>query len=250
METDPARALTLVSLSPVWSAMLSRIFLKEVLPWRTVALVASGILAIALVIVPTLVEGAGSNASLRGDLIASATGLAFAFYFTYLRYVRRHNPNLPIFAGSVISAFANCFIAGVLCLTSGSDLTSSLNPEWFAVVFTTSAMVLVLQVAFTVCPRYITSAEIGLVMLLELMLGPVWVYARFGDVPSLWTVAGGTTLIFAIAVHEVIALRIQQERQLEQKADASTEEAQETTATTTTAKNKSNFVVCCGGWFV
>ncbi|CAE8591064.1 unnamed protein product, partial [Polarella glacialis] len=54
MGTDTARALTLVSLTPIWAALLSRIFLKDVLPWRTVALLVAGMLTMALVfLIPT-----------------------------------------------------------------------------------------------------------------------------------------------------------------------------------------------------
>ncbi|CAE8606830.1 unnamed protein product, partial [Polarella glacialis] len=101
MGTDTARALTLVSLTPIWAALLSRIFLKDVLPWRTVALLVAGMLAIALVfLIPTLLGGdpeRGSSSSLFGDLLATAAGIAMAIYLTYLQSVRRHNPNLPIF---------------------------------------------------------------------------------------------------------------------------------------------------------
>ena len=33
--------------------------------------------------------------------------------------------------------------------------------------------------------------QVAMVMMLEDVLGPLWVYLRFGDVPSSWVVAGG-----------------------------------------------------------
>ena len=47
-----------------------------------------------------------------------------------------------------------------------------------------------------------TQALIGL---LENILAPLWVFARFGDVPSAWTVAGGGLLLATLIGHEVAA---------------------------------------------
>ena len=47
-----------------------------------------------------------------------------------------------------------------------------------------------------------TQALIGL---LENILAPLWVFARFGDVPSAWTVAGGALLLATLIGHEVAA---------------------------------------------
>lgn len=49
--------------------------------------------------------------------------------------------------------------------------------------------------------------QVALISLLEVLLGPFWVFVRFGDVPSAWTVAGGTVLMAALAWHEVVTSR-------------------------------------------
>jgi len=41
-------------------------------------------------------------------------------------------------------------------------------------------------------------------MLFEVVLGPLWVWVRFGDVPSVWTLAGGSLLVSTLAVHEIL----------------------------------------------
>ena len=41
---------------------------------------------------------------------------------------------------------------------------------------------------------------------METALGPLWVFLRFGDVPSAWTVAGGGVLVCALAVHELLGM--------------------------------------------
>ena len=47
--------------------------------------------------------------------------------------------------------------------------------------------------------------QVALVLLLEVVLGPLWVYLRFGDVPSPWVLAGGALLLGTLAWHELAA---------------------------------------------
>lgn len=53
-----------------------------------------------------------------------------------------------------------------------------------------------------VAPRYITAPEIGLCVLLEAVLGPLFVFFAYSDVPSKWTLIGGSLLLFVLAIHE------------------------------------------------
>ena len=51
----------------------------------------------------------------------------------------------------------------------------------------------------------LSGSECALIGLLENILAPLWVFARFGDVPSAWTVAGGALLLATLVGHEVAA---------------------------------------------
>ena len=48
--------------------------------------------------------------------------------------------------------------------------------------------------------------QFGLLMLLENLLGPVWVFCAFRDIPSSWTVAGGLLLLATLIYHESAGL--------------------------------------------
>ena len=51
------------------------------------------------------------------------------------------------------------------------------------------------------------SVQVALLLLLEVLLGPLWVWLRFGDVPTPWTVAGGALLLAVLAAHECAGRR-------------------------------------------
>ena len=58
-----------------------------------------------------------------------------------------------------------------------------------------------------IAPRYISSTETGLILELELILGPLWVLAAFGEVPSKFTVIGGVLLLLVLTAHELAGFR-------------------------------------------
>jgi hypothetical protein len=51
-------------------------------------------------------------------------------------------------------------------------------------------------------PRLITGAEVGLCALLEVVLGPLMVFLAYDEVPSKWTLIGGSLLLCVLAAHE------------------------------------------------
>ena len=52
----------------------------------------------------------------------------------------------------------------------------------------------------------VTGGEVALITLLEVVLGPLFIYFRFGEIPSGWTVAGGALLLGTLAAHEACGL--------------------------------------------
>ena len=68
------------------------------------------------------------------------------------------------------------------------------------------AVLIVIDVfAIAYAPKHVSGSECALIGLLENILAPLWVFARFGDVPSAWTVAGGALLLATLVGHEVAA---------------------------------------------
>lgn len=63
--------------------------------------------------------------------------------------------------------------------------------------FTTASVYICVLLA----AKYVTGAEVGLVNLLESVLGPLWVFIGIGEVPTVWTFIGGSLLLVTLASH-------------------------------------------------
>ena len=59
----------------------------------------------------------------------------------------------------------------------------------------------------TIAPRFITAAEVNLFFLLEVIIGPIWVWMVINERPSLETIIGGIIIIITIAIHSFLALK-------------------------------------------
>ena len=62
-------------------------------------------------------------------------------------------------------------------------------------------------VLVTIAPRYITAAEVNLFFLLEVIIGPIWVWIVINESPSPETIIGGIIIIITIAIHSFLAIK-------------------------------------------
>lgn len=113
------------------------------------------------------------------DMRGNALALAMTVGFSFLLVLARRQPNLPM-APINMAAATICFAAAWPLMpdvwpTPGQFMLLAL----FGV--TTNAIAYIL---FLNAGRHIPSAEAGLIGLLDVVLGPLWVYLAFAEVPS------------------------------------------------------------------
>jgi drug/metabolite transporter (DMT)-like permease len=183
--TSVARVLFILAAAPVLAAVLARGMLGEPITRRTV--VAMG-LALAGV---TVMLGAPGEGSLAGDGLAFLAALAFALSIVITR--RRHDVSM---------APATCLSQAILIVVflpfaSPGEIAGD-DVAWLAALgIGQIALGLVL---LTVGARLIPAAQVGLITLLEVVLGPLWVWIALDEQPSTLTLVGGAIVIVAIVV--------------------------------------------------
>jgi drug/metabolite transporter (DMT)-like permease len=180
-----ARVLFIVAVSPVLAALLAWATLGEPISRRTALAMA---LALAGV---TLMLGAPGEGSLAGDSLAFVTALAFAVMIVITRWRQ-----------DVSMAPATCLSQAILVVAflpfahprdiGGDDVF------WLA---TLGIGQIGLGFALlTVGARLIPAAQVGLITLLEVVLGPLWVWLALDERPSTLTLVGGAIVIVAIVI--------------------------------------------------
>mgnify|MGYP006088595515 FL=1 len=192
--TTVANALFMLCAIPFISAGLARFFLKEALPWRTVITMAIAAAGVAVM----LGEGVGAG-SIFGNVMGLLTAISFGSYAVIVRW-RRDVDMLPtLIVSSLIIMTAGAVVSGgqldvplrdiALCLLWGGVLSGFAN--WM----------------FIVASRKLIAAEVTLVMLLEFVFGPIWVWLFVDEVPTQLTLIGGSLVISAVLFRALAELR-------------------------------------------
>ena len=57
------------------------------------------------------------------------------------------------------------------------------------------------------CSSDLAAAELTLFMLLEFALGPVWVWLFVNEIPSRWTLLGGSLVVAAVITRALVEWR-------------------------------------------
>ena len=208
--TGSAEALLLLSLNPLWGALIGWRFLGDTLPQRTLWALVGALVSIGLIFAPHVV---GSDVGelhrpnrLAGNVMAIITGIGLGGYGNAVRYISRTHPNTPFQAAQILSNVnAVVFCLGGVAVSGQTFAIQQPGRIWWV----TCAMGFIINTAylgFNVAPRYIKAAEFGIICLLEAVLGPIWVYLVIGEVPSVWTLAGGGTLLGTMVAHELASM--------------------------------------------
>lgn len=193
IHTAVANVLVIFAMVPLFGAILGWMFLRERVPPRTLLVMAIGIGSIGAIFTEKLAQG-----SALGDLFAVLATLLFAGNLTL---ARRH-PDLPLLPPMALG--------GLIAIVVGAIPSNPLAmaPADIALLLASGA---IQQPAafflFLSGARYLPPAEVGLLSLVETILGPLWVWLAIGEQPSAVALAAGSVVIAALVGHSWLALR-------------------------------------------
>ncbi len=182
-----------VATVPIFAAIFAQVLFDEptsFATWLTILAVLTGI-SIAV-----FGNGAGGIGIEQNIAFGALAGLSVAAAIAIYLVVLRHRPNLPILlvmgTGSVIAGLTGIAMAGPSELTDGN--------VWPIVI----TGVLILPVSFgclAIASRYTHASNVSLLILLEAVLGPLWVWWGVGEVPTPAMLFGGAVVVGSLVVY-------------------------------------------------
>ena len=183
--TSVARVLFILAVSPVLAALLARVTLGEPITRRTVVAMALALAGI------TLMLGAPGEGNLAGDGFSFVTALAFALMIVITRWRQDVSmaPATCVSQAILVAVFLPFASPGAI----GGD-----DAAWLAALGI--GQIGLGFALLTVGARLIPAAQVGLITLLEVVLGPVWVWLALDERPTTLTLVGGAIVILAIVI--------------------------------------------------
>jgi drug/metabolite transporter (DMT)-like permease len=192
--TTTANALVVMAVSPLLTAAAAWLFLKDPGPPRTWIAVGIAALGIAWMFASQLEGG-----HLLGMAVAFLIPVAAAINVVVLR---ASHARLDLVPAVMLGGAISCLIALPFALPF------SATPRDIALLGFLGFFQLGLPCMFLVlASRALTAPEIALLGLLEVVLGPLWVWLGAGEEPGQATLLGGTIVLAALVMNEIAAFK-------------------------------------------
>ena len=192
--TTVANTLVVGSISPFVAALCGHLFLGEKVAPRTWLAMIAAIAGILMMFFDALTGGGWA-----GNLIALCIPLGFGANVVILRKHRAAIDMMPsILLAGIFSMLIALPFALPLSVSTGDLALLSI----MGIVQLGSGLLLLM-----VAVRYLASAEIGLLSILEIVFGTLSVWVLIGERPSHAALVGGGMVVAALIVNEIAGLR-------------------------------------------
>jgi drug/metabolite transporter (DMT)-like permease len=197
--TKGGNVLMILAGAPLIAALLSRLFLAERLPRRTWLAIWLCLVGTSLIVLDD--AGAGSWVG-NGFALLAATALAANFTLCRTRPGVDMSPMLTL-SGLIVAA-----VAALFGLAGGGI---ALPPVDSLLLLVLLCLVL-LPLGFTLIqrgPLYLPAAEVGLLMLLEVVVGTLWVWWLLNERPAPVALVGGALVLGTLLAKGLYERRIE-----------------------------------------
>lgn len=191
--TTVANTLILMSAAPLIGAVLGWIVLGERMMRSTWVAIVVALCGIATTVIDDLSAG-----RMFGNSLAFTVAVLFACNTVLLRRHRQIDMVPANFLGGVFSALA--------LLPFVQPLAVSARDLGLLALLGSFQLGLGLFL-FVRGSRFLRTAELGLVGLLEAVLAPLWVWLLLGETPSLRTLVGGGIVLAALVGYALVGMR-------------------------------------------
>ena len=194
--TTIANTVLIIATVPVFAAISSWLWLGERISKRMAWTMFFAILGVAVIAYGSIEPN--SQSTLFGDALALTAAFMFAFAITCARSVRPASitPIVPI-AFLVLAALLFPFV----------DPWDVDPGDWVFVALHGGVFVALSSALLSYGPKFITSAEVALLILLESLLAPILGWIVVGEVPGSWSLWGGGIVLATLVISNIIALK-------------------------------------------
>ena len=182
--TTVANTNFIISLQILFLAIFGYFFLKEKISALTLTSIILAMSGVILMVGNSLTPG-----ELSGNLAAFTMPITFA---VLIMIVRKY-PTVDMVPAQFVAGISSCLIGFLLSskiMISPNDIFLGFLAGFFQVGFG--------FIFITIGARTTPSAMVGIIMLSESVLGPIWAFLFVSERPSLFGLIGGAIILFAV----------------------------------------------------
>ena len=182
--TTVANTNFIISLQILFLAIFGYFFLKEKISLVTLLSIILAVIGVFIMVGNSLTPG-----ELSGNLAAFSMPITFAVLIVIVRKF----PSVDMVPAQFVAGICCCLIGYLLSnkiMISYNDIFLGFLAGFFQVGFG--------FIFITIGARTTPSAMVGIIMLSESVLGPVWAFLFVSERPSIFSLIGGAFILFAV----------------------------------------------------
>ena len=182
--TTVANTNFIISLQILFLAIFGYFFLKEKINQITLISIILAISGVFLMV---------GNSLTPGELIGNLSAFSMPITFAILIIIIRKYPTVDMVPAQFVAGISCCLIGFLLStkvIISPHDIFLGFLAGFFQIGFG--------FIFITIGARTTPSAMVGIIMLSESVLGPIWAFLFVSEIPSLYGLIGGVIILFAV----------------------------------------------------
>ncbi|MEX3017023.1 DMT family transporter [Gymnodinialimonas hymeniacidonis] len=182
-----------VATVPILSALLSWLLMGEATgraTWLTIGAVLAGLTV-------AIFGKSGGVGFDTASLIGAAFGLGVALCLALSFVLIRHHQTVPIPLAVGLGALA----AGITGLTMTGPVQSLDGITLWPIIVTGGLVLPISFYCLSLASRHTATANVSLLLLLETVLGPLWVWLAIGEAPTALMLVGGAIVVGSLALY-------------------------------------------------
>jgi DME family drug/metabolite transporter len=195
--TTVANAMFLFASAPFFAALLGWIVLRESVRHSTWIAVTVASIGIVIMVFDGISVG-----HLVGNACALLSALGFAVFTVALRWKTLEDMLPAVFLAGIFAIV----VSAMVCAANGYTFKLSSNDASIAFALGVFQVGTGLAI-YTMGSKVVPAAELALLSMTEVLLGPLWVWILLGEGASLYTLIGGLILMLAIVGNALTGLR-------------------------------------------
>jgi DME family drug/metabolite transporter len=195
--TTVANAMFLFASAPFFAAIFGWFILRESV--RKSTWIATSVAALGIAVM--VIEGFSAG-HMIGNISALLSALGFAIFTIALRWGKLEDMLPAVFLAGIFATVTSASI----CYFGEFNFILSLNDASISLVMGVFQVGAGLAI-YTMGSKVVPAAELTLLSLTEVLLGPLWVWMFIGETTSFTTLFGGVILLMAIAGNALTGLK-------------------------------------------
>ena len=189
LNTSIASTLFLLSMSPIFAGLISWFWIGEKpknIVWVSMLIALFGVLLM-------MGEGINNNSKTFGNFLA----LSSAIFFALMLVQARKSKKTDVLGGTFLGAIFSFALGIIITLILKNDLIIS-KYDIFLSIFMGLFTIGIGIALVTWATPYLPAAEISILVLIESILGPIWVWIFLNETISVFELIGGLTVLSAV----------------------------------------------------